>query len=43
MKHNSAMPYITVDPETYKVTADGEVLACEPAKVLPLAQRYFMF
>lgn len=43
MKHNSATPVITVDPETYKVTADGEVLACEPAKVLPLAQRYFMF
>lgn len=43
MKYNAATPDITVDPETYKVTADGEVLTCEPAKVLPLAQRYFMF
>ena len=43
MKLNDALPRITVDPETYRVTADGEVLACEPAKVLPLAQRYFLF
>ncbi len=43
MKWNDATPEITVDPETYKVTADGEVLACEPAKQLPLAQRYFLF
>jgi len=43
MKHNFAMPYISVDPETYQVTADGQVLTCEPATVLPLAQRYFMF
>jgi urease subunit alpha len=43
MKHNNATPQIDVDPETYKVTADGEVLACEPAQALPLAQRYFMF
>lgn len=43
MKHNSATPQISVDPETYQVTADGESLTCEPAEVLPLAQRYFMF
>ena len=43
MIHNSWLPKITVDPETYEVRADGELLACEPAKVLPLAQRYFLF
>jgi urease subunit alpha len=43
LKWNSAMPKITVDPETYEVRADGELLTCEPAKVLPLAQRYFLF
>jgi urease subunit alpha len=43
MKLNDALPNITVDAETYQVTADGEVLRCEPAKVLPLAQRYFLF
>ena len=43
MKLNDALPVIEVDPETYRVTADGEVLTCEPAKVLPMAQRYFMF
>lgn len=43
MKWNDALPRITVDPETYEVRADGELLACEPAKVLPLAQRYFLF
>jgi urease subunit alpha len=43
MKLNDALPKIAVDPETYRVTADGEALACEPAKVLPLAQRYFLF
>jgi urease subunit alpha len=43
MKLNDAMPRIDVDPETYVVRADGEVLACEPAKVLPMAQRYFLF
>jgi urease subunit alpha len=37
------MPRITVDPETYVVTADGEVLRSTPARVLPLAQRYFLF
>jgi urease subunit alpha len=41
--HNDWLPHITVDPETYEVTADGQRLMCEPAKVLPLAQRYFLF
>ena len=40
---NGATPDIRVDPETYAVTADGELLVCEPAKVLPMAQRYFLF
>jgi urease alpha subunit len=43
MKWNDATPRITVDPETYEVTADGERLVCEPARVLPLAQRYSLF
>src|SRR5271167_2719606 len=43
MSHNNRQPKITVDPETYQVVADGELLTCEPAKVLPLAQRYFLF
>jgi urease subunit alpha len=43
MVHNGATPAITVDPETYVVTADGVLLACEPATVLPMAQRYFLF
>jgi urease subunit alpha len=43
MLHNDATPVITVDPETYAVTADGELLVCEPARELPLAQRYFLF
>jgi len=43
MRHNNAMPHIDVDPETYEVRADGELLTCEPAQVLPLAQRYFLF
>ncbi|GAB4439179.1 MAG: urease subunit alpha [Anaerolineae bacterium] len=43
MVHNSAMPQIEVDPETYEVRADGELLTCEPARELPLAQRYFLF
>jgi urease subunit alpha len=43
MIHNAAMPKIDVDPETYEVRADGELLTCEPAAVLPLAQRYFLF
>jgi urease subunit alpha len=40
---NSATPVIEVDPETYEVRADGELLTCEPANVLPMAQRYFLF
>ncbi len=43
MIHNDATPNIEVDPETYEVRADGELLTCEPATVLPLAQRYFLF
>ncbi|WP_300337755.1 urease subunit alpha [Accumulibacter sp.] len=43
MVHNDATPKIDVDPETYAVRADGELLACEPASVLPMAQRYFLF
>jgi urease subunit alpha len=43
MIHNHATPDITVDPETYHVRADGELLVCEPATVLPMAQRYFLF
>jgi urease subunit alpha len=43
MVHNNLLPRIEVDPETYEVRADGELLICEPAKVLPLAQRYFLF
>jgi urease subunit alpha len=43
MKLNDATPEIDVDPETYAVRADGELLVCEPAKSLPLAQRYFLF
>jgi urease subunit alpha len=40
---NDYLPKIDIDPETYTVTADGEVLTCEPATVLPMAQRYFLF
>ena len=40
---NDATPKIEVDPETYEVRADGELLVCEPAAVLPMAQRYFLF
>jgi urease subunit alpha len=43
MVHNAAMPSIEVDPETYEVRADGELLTCEPATELPLARRYFLF
>src|SRR6266481_4271286 len=43
MVHNGATPRIEVDPETYEVTADGELLTCAPAEVLPMAQRYFLF
>jgi urease subunit alpha len=43
MIHNDALPAIEVDPETYEVRADGLLLTCEPATVLPMAQRYFLF
>src|SRR5467141_3027233 len=43
MIHNGATPKIDVDPETYEVRADGELLTCAPAEVLPMAQRYFLF
>jgi urease subunit alpha len=43
MIHNDATPDIEVDPETYEVRADGELLTCAPADVLPMAQRYFLF
>jgi urease subunit alpha len=40
---NDALPKVEVDPETYEVRADGELLTCQPARVLPMAQRYFLF
>ncbi|WP_027526677.1 urease subunit alpha [Bradyrhizobium sp. Ec3.3] len=40
---NSSLPYMEIDPETYEVRANGRLLTCEPAKVLPMAQRYFMY
>src|ERR1700754_2561498 len=43
MIHNSATPQMEVDPETYEVRADGRLLTCEPLRVLPMAQRYFMY
>jgi len=43
MVNNDAIPHIEVDPETYSVRADGQLLTCEPASVLPMAQRYFLF
>jgi len=43
LKLNDALPKIEVDPETYEVRADGQLLKCEPAAVLPMAQRYFLF
>ena len=43
MRLNSYTPTIEVDPENYRVRADGILLTCEPARVLPLAQRYFLF
>jgi urease subunit alpha len=43
MIHNGATPKLEIDPETYIVKADGEVLTCEPATELPMAQRYFLF
>ncbi|MBW4477353.1 MAG: urease subunit alpha [Tolypothrix brevis GSE-NOS-MK-07-07A] len=43
MKLNDALPHIEVDSQTYEVRADGELLTCEPATILPMAQRYFLF
>ncbi|EQD43780.1 urease subunit alpha, partial [mine drainage metagenome] len=43
MIRNDALPKIDVDPETYEVRANGELLTCAPAEVLPMAQRYFLF
>ena len=43
MLNNTYLPNIEVNPETYEVRADGELLSCEPAEVLPMAQRYFLF
>jgi urease subunit alpha len=43
MKLNTATPHIDVHPETYEVRADGVLITCEPATVLPMAQRYFLF
>ena len=43
LPHNGATPRMEVDPQTYAVRADGELLTCEPARVLPMAQRYFLF
>ena len=42
LKLNSALPIMSVDPQTYEVFADGELLTCEPAEVLPPAQHYFL-
>jgi urease subunit alpha len=43
MIHNDATPHLEVDAETYEVRADGQLLVCEPAESLPMAQRYFLF
>jgi urease subunit alpha len=43
MIHNDYQPHMEIDPETYEVRADGKILTCEPATVLPMAQRYFLF
>ncbi len=43
MVHNDYLPVMEVDSQTYEVRADGMLLTCEPAKVLPLAQRYYLF
>ncbi len=40
---NDATPEVEVDPETYEVRADGQLLTCDPADVLPMAQRYFLY
>ena len=43
MIHNDALPRMEIDPETYEVRADGELLRCDPVSILPMAQRYFLF
>jgi urease subunit alpha len=43
MVHNAHLPAMQIDPQTYEVRADGVLLGCEPATVLPMAQRYFLF
>ena len=43
MVRNNWLPHISVDPQTYQVMADGKLLTCEPASILPMAQRYFLF
>jgi urease subunit alpha len=43
MVHNALVPTMEIDAQTYAVRADGQLLTCEPAKVLPMAQRYFLF
>jgi len=41
--HNDYLPKMEIDPQTYAVRADGQLLTCDPATVLPMAQRYFLF
>ena len=43
MVHNGYLPVMEIDPQTYRVRADGQLLTCDPATVLPLAQKYFLF
>ena len=43
MVHNAYLPHMEIDAQTYEVRADGQLLSCEPATVLPMAQRYFLF
>ena len=43
MVHNAYLPVMEIDPQTYRVRADGQLLTCDPATVLPMAQRYFLF
>ena len=43
MVHNDYLPLMQIDAQTYEVRADGQLLTCEPAAVLPMAQRYFLF
>lgn len=43
MKHNGETPEIKVDPQTFEVTVNGELLTCEPVDVVPMAQRYYLF